>query len=253
MNSLIGEYIALVSSDWSECLSPNGPFDPIAYSFPELNEDLKDIFKLYTGNAISLTEATTRIGSMLPHGIGPDQMDAYLNHSFQAYRGVIDLINWCLENHLLFMINSTGTKAYFQRSVGNSLIPDLPHIAANPLIDFREASHPSQFEYEVLETEDKAKCTALVAQKYGIPGERIIIIGDSGGDGPHFHWGATNGATLVGSMTKASLNQYCDSKDIEINMRIGPSYSLGESRDYEAEGSVDFMELKDYMASRLRI
>ena len=47
----------ILSSDWSECLSPSGPFDFIAFNFPQLEPRLNDIFHSYTGNRISLGEA----------------------------------------------------------------------------------------------------------------------------------------------------------------------------------------------------
>ena len=52
------KYKAIVSSDWSECLSPNGPFDPITFNFPALEDELNQIFKEYTGNLVSLAYAT---------------------------------------------------------------------------------------------------------------------------------------------------------------------------------------------------
>lgn len=30
------KYKVMISSDWSECLAPSGPFDPIAFVCPEL-------------------------------------------------------------------------------------------------------------------------------------------------------------------------------------------------------------------------
>jgi hypothetical protein len=45
-SSMIGsvpKYKAVVSSDWSECLSPNGPFDPISFNYPELSGQLSNI------------------------------------------------------------------------------------------------------------------------------------------------------------------------------------------------------------------
>jgi len=53
------QYRALVSSDWSECLSPNGPFDPLSFNYPEYKEELEEIFNRYTGNIISLNDALT--------------------------------------------------------------------------------------------------------------------------------------------------------------------------------------------------
>jgi hypothetical protein len=30
------KYKGMISSDWNECLAPCGPFDPIAFAYPEL-------------------------------------------------------------------------------------------------------------------------------------------------------------------------------------------------------------------------
>lgn len=246
---MIEKYKGMVSSDWSECLSPNGPFDPISHVFPELKAALEDVFKLYTGNQITLNEAATRISVMLPGQITPEQMDDYLEKHFKTYHGLNDLIDWCMENSVLFMINSTGTQGYFQRAIKKGFIPPLPFIGANPLISYQDDSDNERFQYEVLEIEDKAQCSAAVVEKMGFSGSRIILIGDSGGDGPHFKWGSSIGATLVGSMTKASLNRYCDSHGIKISKYMGPSYSEGDPRDYELENTADLKELINFFKS----
>ncbi len=72
---------------------------------------------------------------------------------------------------------------------------------------------------------------------------KCILIGDSGGDGPHFEWGASVGAYLVGSMTKPSLESYCRKKGININTRFGVNYSAGEKKELGREMKVDFMGL----------
>jgi hypothetical protein len=79
-------YKGMISSDWNECFAPCGPFDPIAFACPELEADLSGIFRLYTGNQISLSEATRRIGARLPKPITEKQMDAYLEASFVTYK-----------------------------------------------------------------------------------------------------------------------------------------------------------------------
>jgi len=81
-------YRALFSSDWNECLAPCGPFDVMAFHYPDLNDPLNVIFKQYTGNKISLGEAAEQIKQLLPSPITRDQMDAYLKAAFQRYTGV---------------------------------------------------------------------------------------------------------------------------------------------------------------------
>jgi hypothetical protein len=77
----------------------------------------------------------------------------------------------------------------------------------------------------------------------GIPPNKVIIMGDSGGDGAHFQWGDSVGAFLIGSMTKASLSEYCRTREIRINKRFGLTYASGEKRDLEMEMQVNFMDL----------
>jgi len=123
---------AVFSSDWSECLSPNGPFDPIVFNYPELQEELTRIFKQYTGNVITLKKAVESIHGLLPGGLTLEQMDAYLESSFSTYTGVPELIEWCLERGILFMINTTGTQGYFQRAFAKDLLPKVSVVAAKP-------------------------------------------------------------------------------------------------------------------------
>jgi hypothetical protein len=103
------QYKAVISSDWSECLSPNGPFDPIAFNYPELEPNLKRIFRCYTGNTISLRTAIGEIERLLPKDLSVAKMDAYLDAQFQTYKGVPELIQWCKSRDILFMINTTST------------------------------------------------------------------------------------------------------------------------------------------------
>jgi hypothetical protein len=234
------KYRGMISSDWNECLAPCGPFDPIAFTYPELEAELSGVFRMYTGNQISLSEATRRIAGLLPGPITEKQMDAYLGGSFVTYRSVRDLIEWCAKNHILFMINTTGMQGYFQRAMAKGLLPAGIVVAANPMISY--PGHGMKM-YEVREIEDKAKNTASVLQERDIPAQKLIIMGDSGGDGPHFAWGASVGAHLVGSMTKPSLEKFCKGKGIEINTRFGVNYQEGEKIDRKREMEVDFMGL----------
>jgi len=212
----------------------------MAFAHPELEAELSGVFRMYTGNQISLSEATRRIGGLLPQPISERQMDAYLDASFVTYRGVTDLIRWCTKHDILFMINTTGMQGYFQRAMAKGLLPEGIVVAANPMISYAE--HRMEL-YEVREIEDKAKNTGTVMRQHGIPPNKVILMGDSGGDGPHFAWGASVGAYLVGSMTKPSLESFCRRRGIEINARFGVTYSEGEKKDTASEMTVDFMGL----------
>ncbi|MGB9616555.1 MAG: hypothetical protein ACP5M0_02440 [Desulfomonilaceae bacterium] len=237
------KFKGLISSDWSECLSPNGPFDPLAFAFPDLQKDLERVFRTYTGNVITLQEAIRQIRDMLPSLPTREQMDAYLDASFSAYRGVPDFLQWCLDHDVLFMINTTSSQAYFQRAIRKGLIPAVPLIAANPLIQFPDPSDGDRYALEVLEIDDKAKNTAHVMKEWGIPAAQTIVIGDSGGDGPHFVWGSQQNAHLIASMAKPSLVNYCASHNATIHRFFGVVYKSGQSRDLQQELQYNFVDL----------
>jgi hypothetical protein len=253
MSRTQGTYKAIVSSDWSECLSPNGPFDPIAHNYPHLTADLERIFREYTGNRISLTKACAGIAKMLPELLTADQMDDYLKESFRTYKNVPELIQWCLDRDVLFMINTTGTQGYFQRALAAKMIPHIPVVSANPMIGYLE--HPSLVRYDlhVLEIEDKAVNTRIILGETGLSPDRLLVMGDSGGDGPHFRWGAEVGAHLVGSMTKGSLVSFCKLHGISIGTMFGLSYDPGETRNEQAELQVDFMDLTGVIGETLGV
>ena len=250
MADMGGKFKGLISSDWNECLAPCGPFDPMAFAYPELKADLSGIFRSYTSNQISLSEATRRIGGLLPKPISEEQMDAYLDASFVTYRGVAELIRWCQKKDILFMINTTGMQGYFQRAMANGLMPQGIVVAANPMISYPEQGMEM---FEVREIEDKAKNTETVVRRYMIPPNKVILMGDSGGDGPHFAWGASAGAYLIGSMPKPSLETYCREKGVEISRRFGVTYSEGEKKDLKREMTVDFMGLVAVIGAALGI
>ena len=94
-------------------MAPSGPFDPISFTYPDLEPKLSKIFTEYTGNKISLTQATQRISILIPTPITVDQMDAYLDADFATYRGVLISIEWCRDHDILFMINTTGPARLF--------------------------------------------------------------------------------------------------------------------------------------------
>ena len=242
---------AIVSSDWSECLSPSGPFDFIRFVYPELETDLRSIFKQYTGNAISLGAASQKIQELLPRPISEQQMDDYLHGSFVTYKGVPDLIEWCLSKNILFMINTTGMIGYFQRVFAAGLLPVVPVLSANPMVRFRGLESDPPAIHDLLEIRDKAKNTAAVAQRFNIPADKIIVMGDSGGDGPHFEWGSETGAFLIGSMTKPSLENYCESRGFSIDLHHGLSYSEDAKRNLQKEMQTDFSELSFRIAEFL--
>ena len=236
-------YRAVISSDWSECLSPNGPFDPFAFTYPKIKGQLERIFREYTGNIISLGQAVVSLKALIPKGLNQSQMDNYLEASFSTYRGVPELIQWCLDRKILVMINTTGSKGYFQRAIFKRLIPEIPIIAANPLIQYAEHMVGDRYNLEVLEIGDKPKNSLAVLREFGLSADRLIVVGDSGGDGPHFVRGFENGAHLIGSMVKPSLVNYCESHGAEIKTLFGVVYKAGESRDLNREMQYDFMDL----------
>lgn len=233
----------IISSDWNQCLAPCGPFDPIAYTYPELTSELTAIFEEYTGNRISLGRANEIIRRRLPESLSIEQMDAYLDHAFVTYRGVPDLIDWCVKNKILFMINTTGVMGYFQRLFAKELLPEVPVISASPMIRYPASETDPSHMYELQEIQDKGKHTEAALTVFRISEKKLVIMGDSGGDGPHFEWGKRQGAYLMGSMAKPSLTNYCAKKNIKIHLFFGPAYQMGEERDGETEMLVDFMEL----------
>jgi len=236
-------YRAILSSDWNECLAPCGPFDFAAFNYPELQEDLTAVFRQYTGNRISLGEAVAQIDGMLPTPISPEQIDTYLDHSFAVYRGVPALIEWCERNAILFMINTTGMIGYFQRLFAKGLLPVVPVLSACPMTRFPSGPCDPPEIYDLLEIPDKGQNTAVVIRKHVIAPGKAILMGDSGGDGPHFKWGAEQGALLIGSMTKSSLTDYCAKRGVTINVSFGCTYGPGETRDLAKEMGINFMDL----------
>ena len=237
------QYKALVSSDWNECLAPCGPFDFISFIHPELESDLESIFKQYTGNLISLGDAAKQIAKLLPGAITEKHMDAYLDKSFVTYSGVADLIEWCLERDILFMINTTGMIGYFQRVFAKGLLPTVPVLSAHPMVRYAHRQTDPLQVLDLFEIQDKSKNTRAVADRFNIPGEKIVLMGDSGGDGPHFEWGAQNGAFLIGSMPKPSLETYCQTKGVDIDVRFGLSYAEGDEKNLKQEIQTDFRDL----------
>jgi 2-hydroxy-3-keto-5-methylthiopentenyl-1-phosphate phosphatase len=246
------KYKAIVSSDWNECLAPSGPFDFISFNYPALSSGLENIFRQYTGNKITLGEAVQQIQQLTPDPVTEEQVDAYLSESFVIYEGVPDLIEWCLSRDILFMINTTGMMGFFQRAFAKGLIPSVPAVSAHPMIRFSGQKTDPTHMVALLETRDKGKNTEKTIRAFSIPPQKIVLIGDSGGDGPHFEWGATMGALLIGSMTKYSLSTYCRDKQIEINLRFGVSYGHGEKRDAARETGFNFMDLADPIEAFLK-
>ena len=251
MESMHKTYKAIISSDWSECLAPCSPFDFISFNYPQLTTRLDAIFKQYTGNHISLGEAARQIQKMLPDPITENQMDAYLVHSFSTYSRVPELIEWCLSKDILFMINTTGMAGYFQRICAKGLLPGIPLLSAHPMVRYpRQNSDPDHI-YSLFEIKDKAKNTEAAIKVHQIPPNKIIIMGDSGGDGPHFEWGASVNAFLIGSMTKPSLENYCLTRKIKINFKFGISRAQSQNKDLKKEMQVNFMDLSSCIEAML--
>lgn len=243
MNGKHQRYRALVSSDWNECLAPCGPFDFISFAYPSLGSELASIFSKYTGNEIPLSEAARRIASILPAPVTEEQMDAYLDECFETYQGVPELMEWCGNHEVLFMINTTGMQGYFQRVFRKGLLAKVPVVSAHPMVRYKEEARTRCEWRDLLEIHDKPRHTLEVMKTRAIPPDKTILIGDSGGDGPHFEWGTKAGVFLVGSMTKWSLAKYCKSKGIEIDCYVGPRYAQGEERQEALEKQVDFTDL----------
>lgn len=246
-------YKAIFSTDWSECLSPTGPFDFISFTYPDLKPDLKKVFKQYTGNQITLGDASQKIKEILPCEISEEQMDAYLDAGFATYKNVPNFIEWCLSHDILFMINTTAMVGYFQRVFAKGLIPSIPALSANPLVQYESFENDPQTIYPLYEIQDKGKNSNAAIEDYSIPGDKVIIMGDSGGDGAHFEWAQQAGAFKVGSMTKASLSAYCKQKHMVIDHRFGHSYAPGEERDVDTEMGFDFMELTGVVERALEL
>ncbi len=241
----------LVSSDWSECLSPNGPFDPLIHAWPELEPDLTRIFSRYTANVISLSRAVEELTNRLPGELDSGSMDEFLEQKFAAYANLSHLIHWCLDRGIAFMINSTGSLGYFQRAMALGLLPSVPLLSAHPFLRYPSEDTDPEHVFELFEIEDKATNTRDALELLGIPAHRAAVIGDSGGDGPHFAWAADQGALRVGINTKTSLERYCATKGIEINERVGLSYGPGDPRDPEAEARTDLAGVCDVLQRRL--
>ena len=170
-------------------------------------------------------------------------MDNFLDKSFSIYRGVSDLIEWASEQQILFMINTTGMQGFFQRALIKKVLPDVPIIAANPLISYSRTPSDSRYQFEVSEIDDKPKNTIEAMRNFDIPSGKAVVIGDSGGDGPHFEWGARSGALLIGSMTKVSLSRYCERKQVQIDQLFGKTYLPGQERNVDEEYKFNFMDL----------
>jgi hypothetical protein len=244
-------YRALISSDWNECLAPCGPFDAIVFSFPELEAELNAVFRGYTGNRISLGQAAETIASLMPGSLDQPRMDAYLDMAFRTYRGVPELIRWANRNGVLFMINTTGMIGYFQRIFARKMLPAVPALAAHPLIRFDKAATDPATILPLFEITDKAVHTEAVADRFSIPSPRVAVIGDSGGDGPHFAWASKSGAIRIGSMTKPSLTAFCDKNGISFDLQFGRIDPPGETPSKGAEMIFDFQDLIPFLEENL--
>lgn len=95
----------------------------------------------------------------------------------------------------------------------------------------------------LLEVSDKGRNTQRALHAMDIASSRPVLIGDSGGDGPHFKWGQANNAFLIGSMTKPSLQAYCRQNGIRPDLLFGISYGDGDEKNHEQEMGVNFRDL----------
>ncbi len=247
----MAKYRGLISSDWSECLSPNGPFDCMAFVYPEHTSELTAIFKQYTGNEISLSVAMKRCLGLLPALLNADQMDDYLDRKYAHYTGVSELIEACLSNNILFMINTTGSMGYFQRVFAKKLLPRVSALSAHPGLIFPDSKSDPKILFKLQEITGKPINTALAARHFQIPPQNILVMGDSGGDGPHFKWAMEQNAICVASMAKPSLKVFCARHRLKIHKYFGISYENGEPRREADEMQVDFKELVPFISDRL--
>jgi len=74
----------------------------------------------------------------------------------------------------------------------------------------------------------------------GIPAERVIVMGDSGGDGPHFEWAHQAGAFIISSMTKPSLGGLLRQQRDHHRKALRLGHGKNEARDLKREMAVDF-------------
>ena len=252
MKLISRKFKALISSDWNECLAPCGPFDVITFNYPELTQSLHSIFQQYTGNQISLGKAAGRINKLIPKSLTIEQVDNYLDQKFITYRNVKELIQWCLDNGILFMINTTGLIGYFQRIFAKKLLPVIPVLSAHPFLRFSTQLDDPEKILCLTEITHKGRNTKKVMEHYNILPQKTILMGDSGGDGPHFLWGKTIGAHLIGSMTKFSLKHYCAQNDIHPDLTWGISYEKEEKKTLDAEMNIDFLDLIPFIKKSLK-
>lgn len=148
------------------------------------------------------------------------------------------------------MINTTGSQGYFERAIAKKLLPCPTALSAHPEINFGNDGD-SYVYYALQEITDKPVNTEKAAKQFQIAPQNIIVVGDSGGDGPHFKWAADQQATRIASMAKPSLKAYCREQQIKINRFHGLSYDAGDSRREADEMGVDFRELLPFIIERL--
>ena len=243
MNPSKKRFKALISSDWNGCLAPSGPFDAIYFNYPKLKESLQTIFQQYTENRIALKTAVKRVEELIPEALEIEEIDRYLTQKFTTYRNVGALMQWCRDHDILFMINTTGMIGFFQRVFRLKLLPVVAALSAHPWLRFAPHSDDPKSIFELYEISDKARNTQKVMEQYQIPPEKTILMGDSGGDGPHFLWGQRIGAHLIGSMTKASLNRYCEQNDLHMDLKWGLSHPKDDQTSLDSEMKIDFLDL----------
>jgi hypothetical protein len=149
------------------------------------------------------------------------------------------------------MINTTGSMGYFQRVFFKKLLPRVSALSAHPGLIFSAGKSDPQALFDLQEITDKPVNTKSAAKHFQIPSRNILVMGDSGGDGPHFKWAADKKAVRVASMAKPSLKLFCAREQIEIHHFIGISYEDGEPRHPADEMQVDFRDLVPFIEERL--
>ena len=146
------------------------------------------------------------------------------------------------------MVNTTGSIGYFQRVLAKKLIPSIPLLSAHPSTCYAKGKSDPEYVLQLFEVRDKGPNTQQAISVMNLSSPKIVLMGDSGGDGPHFQWGAANNAFLIGSLTKPSLKRYCRMNGIRMDLMFGAACDAAGDKNQKAETGIDFRELMPVIA-----